>query len=91
MYATIVYAYHEENLLLHTFKPNLLFYARFIDDIIGIWVEDSSHIFSEFKSCLPFGGFTWKATDLSPDCIFLDLQLNIEPSMNVSSKIIRKL
>ena len=90
MYATLTYAYHEETMLLPTYKPYLLLYTRFIDDIFGIWVG-SIEKFEEFKNSLNFCGLTWDTTSLSHTCNFLDLTLTIESTMSISTKTYQKL
>ena len=38
IYATIYFSYHEETKLLPTHQSSLLYYRRFIDDVLGIWI-----------------------------------------------------
>ena len=37
MIATLYYAYHERNFILPKYKNNIIFYRRFIDDILCLW------------------------------------------------------
>ena len=50
MYSTIVYTYHEKKHLLPLFQSNILLYARFMDDILGIWIESEAYKYSDFKT-----------------------------------------
>ena len=40
MWVTMYYGYHETIVLLPKYGANLLYFKRFIDDIIGIWLVD---------------------------------------------------
>ena len=46
-YATLVYGYHEETSILPTFRPHIMLYTRFINDIFGIWTGSISE-YSQF-------------------------------------------
>ena len=37
-YAMLSFGHHENVEILPTFQPNLIYYRRYIDDILGIWV-----------------------------------------------------
>ena len=91
LYATLVYAVHEQMVLLTTFKDNLLIYVRFIDDIFGIWIDTDVHNFDTFKSSLPYGNLTWKTTPLDTWCDFLDVTITIESSRFLSIKTFQKM
>jgi len=39
LYSILTYGYHENTTILNTFKTNLFYYKRFIDDIFGIWID----------------------------------------------------
>jgi hypothetical protein len=51
-YATTSYGDHENQNVLPRFATNLLYYKRYIDDILGIWLPDSDNESSwlDFKS-----------------------------------------
>jgi len=38
VYAKITFGNHENTENLTTFQPNLVYYKRYIDDILGIWL-----------------------------------------------------
>jgi hypothetical protein len=81
MYATLYYAYHERLTLLSTFSTKLLYFRRFINDIFGIWWDARDHTsWSNFQASLPFGSLAWETTKLSNHVVFLDLELNIDPT-----------
>ena len=58
-YATISYGYHEETYVLPKFQANLIYYKRYIDDVIGIWYSNDPEKRNQFKSSLNgFGRLT---------------------------------
>jgi hypothetical protein len=83
MYATITYGVHELLRILTEFKDNLIFYKRYIDDIIGIWIPilgtDDEVRWSNFKTLLDgFGNLKWKVDDRTFKVTFLDLNLELK-------------
>lgn len=79
-YATIYYAIHEMKLIPR--HPNLYYYGRYIDDVIGIWTADSDpnknvELFENFKKDTPYGKLTWEFTSLSSTINFLDVNFTL--------------
>ena len=92
MWATLYYAYHEVHTLIPKHGGNLLYFRRFIDDIFGIWIGNSTTDWSAFCNDVnTFGVLTWDIYDqeLSSSVDFLDLTLFIEGS-KISSKTFQK-
>ena len=87
MWATLYYAYHEVHTLLPRHGSSLLYFRRFIDDIFGIWVGNTTTDWSNFCNDVDnFGVLTWdiKQQRLSTSVDFLDLTLSIENCRIVS-------
>ena len=87
MWATLYYAYHENHTILPKHQHNLLYYKRFIDDIFGIWIGNTTDEWQEFCQDIDnFGVLTWDIKDqkLSHRVNFLDLTLTIEDSRVIS-------
>ena len=78
MWATLYYGYHEKHTLIPKYGRHLLYFKRFIDDIIGIWLLDESSAWEDFQADVnDFGILTWEIEELSKSVNFLDLTLTI--------------
>ena len=81
-WATIYYAIHENN-ILPRWTEQVLFYRRFIDDIIGIWlcdenIEHNNDLWAQFKNDLQqWYGLEWEFSPLSISCNYMDLALTV--------------
>jgi len=54
------YCYHDNTPILPTFSDNLLYNKRYIDDIIGIWIDSAHNSWDSFKTQLNrFGSLQW--------------------------------
>ena len=92
MWATLYYAYHEVHTLIPKHGDNLLYFRRFIDDIFGIWIGNSTNNWSDFcDNVNTFGVLTWDINEqeLSTSVDFLDLTLFIEGN-KISSRTFQK-
>jgi hypothetical protein len=78
MYATMYYALHERQSILPLYGVQLLYFKRFIDDIIGIWIGGDSPAWTQFQSGLSFGLLRWETSKLSSSAVFLDLEISID-------------
>jgi hypothetical protein len=70
--------------------PNLLFYGRYIDDGIGVWVPDpdpdiDADSWLLFQTNTSYGRLEWEFTLRTSDINFLDLNLLIDDRKIVSS------
>jgi hypothetical protein len=82
-YATLTFGHYENTILLPTFRSNLLFYRRYIDDVFGIWSPspNSDHSWRCFKEQLNnWGKLTWAIEEPSKQVNFLDLTINLDKS-----------
>lgn len=69
-----------ENEFVQTYSKNLIFYKRFIDDVIGIWIDDgNSDTWDAFVSDLndEYFELEWEVSKLSIQVDYMDLTLGI--------------
>jgi hypothetical protein len=83
LHATISYGVHERNKILPTFHDFLIYYKRFIDDVIGIWQPstdgmDEQHWEQFHLAMNSWGKLKWVISDRSKKADFLDLTISIE-------------
>jgi hypothetical protein len=80
-YATITFGHYENSTLLPMFKDHIIYYRRYIDDIITIWqppAHDNETIFTNFKNKLcSWGTLQWEIEQPSLNTTFLDLNISI--------------
>lgn len=91
-YAVLYVSLLEITKLLPKFSRNLLFLKRFIDDIIGIWVQTPEHQFEDFMEDLNnFGTLKWTCDDgLVDELRFLDVSITIDTSRQLQFKTYQK-
>jgi hypothetical protein len=94
-YATLYFRIHE--LEINTkFKPSLLDYCCYIDDVLGAWIHhpdpdtDIQNFFSFQASMNCFGKLKWEFTPLTKEADFLDLVLRITPR-GIETRLFKKL
>eukprot|EP00804_Cyclotella_cryptica_P008129 CCRYP_004613-RA/>CCRYP_004613-RA protein AED:0.23 eAED:0.23 QI:0/-1/0/1/-1/0/1/0/151 len=81
-WTTLYYAIHENHILLQ-WRAYVLFYRRFIDDIIGIWIcdncPDRNHVlWTQFQHDMQqWHRLEWEFSPLSNNCNYMDLTLTI--------------
>ena len=80
--ANLYVAFHESTFIPDWLKSSLFFYKRFIDDGIGIWIQNEiesvdRHNWDTFKLIVNNGGLTWEFTELSHEINFMDMTINI--------------
>jgi hypothetical protein len=82
-YACIYVGLLEVRRLLPRYKNNLLFFKRFIDDGIGVWIDSPDEPLaweSFFRSLNNWGTLKWTCDDGHvDDLIFLDLRISVTP------------
>lgn len=91
MLATLYYALHERMEMLTLFNQDtLLYFKRFIDDILGIWTgtDDEWKLFQDRLN--DFGKLKWTVSDLSDTAIFLDLEISINKDRCIVTKTYEK-
>jgi len=71
----------EIHTLLPRYRRNLLYYKRFIDDVIGVWLpnpeapNDWDNFFHDINN---FGSLKWTTTGFTNDLTFMDLKIHIK-------------
>ena len=87
-YATVTFGHYENTTILPEFAPQLLYYRRYIDDIIGIWLPPTYHqtaTWDRFQERLNnWGNLQWKCEVPSRKTTFLDLELELHNSSVVT-------
>jgi len=77
LYCIITYGVHENTHILTTFNENLVYYKRYIDNIIGIWIDSPHNSWENFKNQLNgFGALKWNTEDLTTSTTFIDLTIS---------------
>jgi hypothetical protein len=83
-YATISFGHHENTKILEEFQPSLLYYKRYIDNILGIWIPPLHHdaeTWNQFKDKLnSWGSLKWVIEEPSHRTQFLDLDIQLKNS-----------
>ena len=81
--ATIYFGIYEMMSILWSFHSCLLYYKRYIDDVIGVWICHSDPVvdhlnWKAFKACLSnYGKLVWDITPRSDCLTFLDLDITL--------------
>ena len=80
MWATLYYSAHEEY-LMKKYAAYLLYYRRYIDDVIMVWDFDGTPAadrwYKEFLQETSFGLLRWEATEPTDTVIFLDVSVTL--------------
>jgi hypothetical protein len=90
LYATLYYALHERRQLLAKYSTSLIYYRRFIDDILGIWNGTEAEWANFQIEMNQFGRLRWTTSDLSTEAIFLDLRIKIGPLQHIETVTYQK-
>ena len=94
-YATIYYGIHEEKFLPHH-AQRVIFYRRFIDDVIGIWCPNNNHEqdaleWNAFKDKMnSFPGLTWEFSERAKTVDFMDMTISINDSNKIETTLFEK-
>ena len=94
-YATIYYGIHEEKFLPHHSR-RVIYYRRFIDDVIGIWCPNKNpqldeSEWNEFKQKMnSFPGLTWEFSERSKTVDFMDMTITINNSNMIDTTLFEK-
>ncbi|KAL3796723.1 hypothetical protein ACHAWO_003198 [Cyclotella atomus] len=81
-YATIFFALHEHE-IVPKWAQQVIFYKRFIDDVLGVWLPHpdpihNEHLWKEFCSDMDkWHGLRWKCETPSRSVDFMDLTITI--------------
>jgi hypothetical protein len=88
-YATVAFGQYENAKIIPTFHTNLIYYKRYIDDVIGIWLpptKNQANTWNNFKDLLSSRGtLKWTVEVPSTSISFLDLNIRIEGSSITTS------
>eukprot|EP00956_Cyclotella_meneghiniana_P007975 scaffold10615_cov40-Cyclotella_meneghiniana.AAC.1 len=93
-YATIFYAIHEK-VLLSKWSSRVMFYKRFIDDVIGVWLahadpEVNKQLWEEFEADMnKWHDLEWTCETPSHSVIFMDMTITIVDN-HVETKLYEK-
>ena len=94
-YATVYYGIHEEKFLPHH-AQRVMFYRRFIDDVIGIWCPHHNHKqdaleWDNFKNKMnAFPGLTWEFSERAKTINFMDMTISINNSNKIETNLFEK-
>ena len=80
MYATMYYALHERFSILPAHGQSLLYYKRFIDDVLGVWIGTDTDWYRLHDTMDAFGSLRWDLSKRTRHAIFLDLNVRIDPA-----------
>ena len=87
LYAALYYAYHEKRQLIPKYGHRLLYFKRFINDGLGIWLGEADAEWDSFINEVDnFGKLRWTNTGLMTEVDFLDLTIQIDDHRNVRTK-----
>lgn len=94
-YAILYVGLLEIKRLLRNHRASLLFFKRFIDDGIGIWLPQKNENADEtwnnfFQDLNDWGNLRWTCDGHGEDLIFLDLSISIDPNRNLRFKTYQK-
>jgi hypothetical protein len=80
-YAKVSFGHYENNTVLPQFSSNLIYYKRYIDDVIGIWMpseRNNAKTWTQFKGMLcNWGQLKWTVEEPTSSINFLDLNISI--------------
>ena len=94
-YATIYYGIHEETFLPHHSR-RVIYYRRFIDDVICIWCQNKNpqlddSEWNKFKQKMnSFPGVTWEFSERSKTVDFMDMTITINNSNMIDTTLFEK-
>ena len=81
MWATLYYGWHENQKILPTYEPQLLYFKRYQDDIFAVWLVGSTHasVWASFKRDLDdFGILRWDIEEPSHSVNYLDITITLK-------------
>jgi hypothetical protein len=92
-YACLYVGLLEVKRLLPRYRKQLLFFKRFIDDGIGVWLDtrDDPLAWRSFFRCLNnWGSLKWTCDGHVSDLVFLDLTISITPDRQIHFRSYQK-
>ena len=94
-YATIYYGIHEEK-FLPNYSKRVIYYRRFIDNVIGIWCPnqnsqvDDTEWTSFISTMNAFKGLTWEFSERSNTVDFMDMTITTNKANKIETTIYKK-
>ena len=89
VYAKLYFFLHEREFVSQF--PELLFYGRFIDDVLGVWNASSSERWVEFQQIVnDYGTLRWEFMEFTKSIDFLDLTLSLTEDGRVTTSLYEK-
>ena len=94
-YVTVYYGIHEEKFLPHH-SQCVIYYCRFIDDVIRIWCPNKNPQldaleWESFKNKMnEFPGLTLEFSELSTSIDFMDMTITINKSTKIETTLFEK-
>ena len=94
-YATIYYGIHKEKFLPHH-SQCIIYYQRFIEDVIGIWCPNKNSQldtleWNAFKNKMnKFPGLTWEFSEPSTSIDFMDMTITINKLNKIETTLFEK-
>jgi len=52
LYSILTFGHHEDSKILTTFKNNLIFYKRYVNDVFGIWIDTPNATWTHFTEVM---------------------------------------
>lgn len=83
----------ELKVLLHNHGAELLYFKRFIDDIIGIWVIKENHPEpwnAFFRDINNYGKLKWTTDGFQNEIVFMDLHIKVMPNGRIHTTTFQK-
>ena len=94
-YATIYYGIHGEK-FLPKYSQCVIYYRRFIDDVIGIWCPNQNNQLDDtewtffINTMNAFPGLTWEFSERSNTVDFMDMTTTINKANKIETTIFEK-
>jgi hypothetical protein len=90
-WATLYFAAYED-MCCDLFQDELIFYKRYIDDVIGIWIcqPNDTQRWESFKTHMHASALEWDFTDRSRSVNFLDLTFTVEDNGRIRTNLYEK-
>ena len=89
-YAALYYALHEEELLIPKYQDQMLYFRRYVDDILIIWDEKGKFSLEELNKDLKFGLLNWETAKPEYSMDFLHLTNSIDKKSFIQTKTFEK-
>ena len=89
-YATLYLAGNEKNNIIPKYNHQLVYFKRYIDDVIAIWNPQGPYTWEDFHNDLFFGKLEWETENPSKQTNFLDLTIKFDKNGKLFTKTFEK-